>query len=426
MRINTIIDYFMVLALVFVSGNILFTNRTMLFTLFILSTIVFFYRKIKFDTGFVYFLVGLTVIFILQIFKFDFFPAFTYAGVYVRILVAYFILKSVMNFSDKFVKVMYYLSIISFIFYIPILLVPGFSDFLLNNLVLYARIEDGIQARFNIMGVYTIVPGHDLRSSGPFWEMGAFAGYLILALIISYLKKPELNNKINIVLSLAILTTQSSTGYISFLIFLAFIFNQEVKNVALKGILALSMFFVGYFAYTNLDFLGKKIETQYEEALALVNTENLEGESTDRFSNMLKDWRDIQGHELIGRGFHNKTRFTSMYDAEDVSNIRTVGSTDILVRLGLPMFIWMIFLMYVSFSKFSKYYWKNGNYMGISIVLIIMLLLTSETYFEYPLFWIVMMLHYTIAENNKNIKIINKKEIKIVSKIENKFYNLNN
>jgi len=425
MRINTIIDYFMVLALVFVSGNLLFTNRIALFTVFIFATILFFYRKIKFDMTFVYFLIGLTVIFILQIFKFDFFPAFTYAGVYIRILVAYFILKSVSDFSDKFVKVMYYISIVSFMFFIPILFIPGFSDFLLNHLVFYSRIEDGVQARFNIMGLYTIVPGHDFRSSGPFWEMGAFSGYLILALVINYLKKPELNNKISIILILAILTTQSSTGYITVLIFLAFIFNREVKNIALKGVLAFSMFFVGYLAYTNLDFLGEKIEMQFEEAKALVNTENLEGESTDRFASMLKDWRDFQGHELIGRGFHNETRFTTMYDTEEISDIRTVGSTDILVRVGLPMFFWMLFLMYSSFSKFSKYHWGNGNYMGGSIVLIVMLLLISETYFEYPLFWIVMMLHYTIVEKNGDIKIENKKTIRKTFKKENNFYNLN-
>ena len=430
MRINTIIDYFMVLALIFISGNMLFTNRTMVFTVFALSTILFFYRKIKFDTTFIYFLVALTVVFVLQMFKFDFFPLFTYAGVYARILLAYFILKSVIDFPDKFVKVMYYLSIISFIFFIPILLIPGFSDFLLNNFVWYAKIASDIQARFNILGLFTIVPGHEFRNAGPFWEMGAFSGYLMLALIISYLKKPELNNKINIVLILAILTAQSSTGYIALLLFLAFIFNREVKNMALKGILSFSMLFIGYLAYTNLDFLGEKIEMQFAEAEALINTENLEGESTDRFASILKDWRDFQGHELIGRGFNKRTRFTTMYaNEEDVTDIRTVGSTDILVRLGLPLFLLMIFMMYQSFSKFSQYYWKNGDYMGISIVLIIMLLLTSETYFVHPLFWITMMLHYTITENKKSINIVNKKEIKKISKkevkTENKFYNLN-
>jgi hypothetical protein len=422
MRINTIIDYFMVIALVFVSGNLIFNNRVSLFTVFILATILFFYRKIKFDINFVYFLIGLLVVFILQSFKFNFFPAITYVGFYIRILIAYFIIKSVINFPDKFVKVMYYISIISFIFYIPVLLIPGFSDILISKFLLYAKVEVGAISRYNIMGLYTIVPGHEYRNAGPFWEMGAFGGYLILALVISYLKKPVLNNKINIVLMIAILTTQSSTGYITFLIFLTFIFNREVKNIALKAILAFSMIFVGYFAYTNLDFLGEKIEMQFEEAKSLVNKTNLEGESTDRFASILKDWRDYQGHELVGRGMHDRTRFTSMYETEDVQDIRTVGSTDIIVRIGLPLFLWMIFLMYKSFSTFSRHHWKNGEYMGASIIFIVLLLLTSETYFGYPLFWITIMLQYTIIENSK----VNNIEKKIESKKENKFYNLNN
>ena len=424
MRISTIIDYFMVLALVFVSGNLVFQNRISLFTVFILATILFFYRKIKFDITFVYFLVGLMVIFILQTFKFDFFPAFTYTGVYIRILIAYFILKSVIDFPDKFIKVMYYISIISFIFYIPVALVPGFSEMLISKFLLYAKIEGGAMNRFNILGLFTIVPGNEFRNAGPFWEMGAFAGYLILALMVSYLKKPELNNKTNIILMIAILTTQSSTGYISFLIFLAFVFNREIKNIVFKSILAFLMIFVGYIAYTNLDFLGEKIEMQFEDARALVNTANLEGASTDRFASILKDWRDYQGHELIGRGFHDSTRFTSMYDTEDVQDIRTVGSTDIIVRVGLPLFLWMLFLSYKSFSIYSRHHWKNGDYMGISMVMMILLLLTSETYFGYPLFWITLMLHYTISETNEKsieIKKENKKENQ-----ESKFYNLNN
>jgi hypothetical protein len=423
MRINTIIDYFMVLALVFISGNMLFSNRTMIFSLFILSAILFFYRKVKFDPTFIYFLVGLGIVFILQMFKFDFFPLTTYMGVYVRILIAYFVLKSVVDFPDKFVKIMYYLSIISFVFFIPVLLIPGFIDLLLEHFVWFARVDDTIQARYNILALYTIVPGHELRNAGPFWEMGAFAGYLILALVINYLRKPELKNKTNLVFLLAILTTQSSTAYITVLIFLTFIFNREVKNIMLKGLLAFSMLFMGYIAYSNLDFLGEKIETQFAEAEALINTENLEGESTDRFASMLKDWRDIQGHELIGRGFNKRTRFTTMYDKEeDMTDIRTVGSTDMIVRIGLPMFLIMLLLMYQSFSKFSRHYWNNGDYMGISIVFIVMLLLTSETYFIHPLFWITIMLQYTITENNKKeMKKISKKEVKK----ENKFYNLN-
>ena len=419
MRINTIIDYFMVIALIFISGNIVFQNKIYLFTVFTLATALFFYRKSKFDMSFVYFLVGLMVILILQTFKFDFFPILTYLGVFVRILVAYFILKSVVDFPDKFIKAMYYFSLISFVFYIPVLLIPGFTDVLIDKLLLYEKVGDFFQSRYSIIGLYTIVPGYEIRNAGPFWEMGAFGGFLLLSLIINYLKKAELNTKTNIVLMVAILTTQSSTAYVVLIIFLAFVFNRDVKNILLKMILVVSLTAVGYIAYTNLDFLGKKIEEQFEEARDLVNSPNLEGASTDRFASILKDWRDFQGHEIIGRGPNEHTRFTTMYSSGETTDIRTVGSTDLIVRFGLPFFIVVFFFIYKSFSIYSRHHWGNGDYMGMSIVLLIFLILTSETYFLNPFFWITMMLHYTIAENKNQIE--NKK-----SKIENKFYNLNN
>ncbi len=419
MRINTIIDYFMVLALIFISGNIVFQNKISLFIVFILATGLFFYRKSKFDVSFVYFLVGLMVILILQTFKFNFFPIITFLGVFVRILVAYFILKSVVNFPDKFVKVMYYLALISFIFYIPVLLIPDLSNILIEKLLLYVQEGDYMQSRYSIIGLYTIVPGYEMRNAGAFWEMGAFGGFLLLSLMINYLTKPELNNKTNIVLILAIITTQSSTAYISLLLFLAFIFNREVKNILLKIILLFSLISIGYIAYTNLDFLGKKIEKQFEDARELMNSPNLEGESTDRFASMLKDWRDFQGHEIIGRGPNKLTRFTTMYSSGLTNDIRTVGSTDLIVRFGLPFFMVVLFFMYKSFSIYSRHHWNNGDYMGISIVLLILLLLTSETYFIYPFFWITIMLHYTIVENKNKIE-------KTKRKIESKFYDLNN
>ena len=410
MRINTIIDYFMVVALVFISGNIVFQNRMSVFVVFILSTVLFFYRKVKFDMSFIYLLVGLTVVFILQTFKFDFFPLLTFVGVYIRILIAYFVLKSIVDFPDKFVKVMYYISIISFVFYIPILLIPGFHELLVNKLLLYS--SGGI--RHSILGLYTVVGGYEHRNPGPFWEMGAFGGYLLLALIISYLKKPELMNKINIVLMLAVLTTQSSTAYIALALFLVFIFYNETKDIFLKIMLTASVLAAGYVAYSNLDFLGEKIETQFEEAKELINAPNLEGASSDRFVSILKDWRDIQGHELIGRGPNSTTRFTTMYDNnEEVLDIRTVGSTDVIVRFGLLFFFLMLVYMYRSFSTFSKHYWDNGKYMGASIVFLILLLLTSETYFLHPLIWITLMLQYLVVDDGQG-----------QNKRENKLYKL--
>jgi len=420
MRINQIIDYFMIVALIFISGNIAFRPKEFLFIAFIISVILFFYRKSKFDISFAYFLVGLLIIMILQGFKFNFFPVVTYIGVFIRILITYLLLKSVDDFTKKFINIMYYFSIISLIFLFFIFLIPGVEDFVLNKLVIA-----NVQERYSILGLYTIVYGFEYKNAGPFWEMGAFGGFLVLTLILSYLRDQILLNKINIVLIITILSTQSSTAYISLAAFLSFIFFSKTKDVLLKILVVSALVSVSYFAYMNLDFLGKKIETQLEDTKVILDSPSLEGASTDRFITIVKDWRDFQGHEIIGRGTHASTRYTTMYDVKEVTDTRTVGSTDIIVRYGLPFFLWMLFMMYKSFSSYSKHFSKNGEYMGISIVFIILLLLTSETYFLNPFFWIVIMLQYVyISDTKENINdsiVID--SVKNVG--NNRFYNLN-
>jgi len=54
--------------------------------------------------------------------------------------------------------------------------------------------------------------GDTTRNSGPFWEPGAFAGYLELALIFALAQRQKLTWK-PIALVLAILTTMSTAGY---------------------------------------------------------------------------------------------------------------------------------------------------------------------------------------------------------------------
>ncbi len=400
MRIHKdLFDYIMLVALIFVSGNIAFyASKVLLFSVFLVSLGMFFYRKRTFDVGFILFLVVLLAILILQSIKFNFLPVSTYVGVYVRILIAYFLLKSIDDFVDKFINVIYYLAIISLIFTALIFIIPSFQDILLNHFVLYSM-EDSLssQARYSILGLYTIVPAEEYKNAGPFWEMGAFGGYLILTLILSYLKDHNLNSKINIVLILAILSTQSSTTYLGFMLFLFLIFYNQTKDLLLKIIVAFLLLSSGYLAYTNLDFLGEKIERQLKMAEEMKNAPNLEGADSQRFINVLKDWHDFKGHELIGRGPHNTTRYTTMYDVQQDEEFRTVGSTDMIVRYGLPFFLWMIFLMYQSFSSYSKSFSENGEYMGMSIVLVVLLLLSSETYFLYPLFWIVIMLQFVYS-----------------------------
>ncbi len=123
----------------------------------------------------------------------------------------------------------------------------------------------------------------------------------------------------------------------------------------------------------------------------MVNTNNLNDADSQRFINILKDWNDFQGHEIIGRGPNSQTRYSSLNKEHE---IRTVGSTDMIVRYGLPFFLFMLYLVYTSVDRYTKYIANNNLVQSIGIVVVILILLMSEVYFLYPLFWILILLQY--------------------------------
>jgi len=394
------IDYIAIVILIFISGNLTFINQTVLFLTFIFSTLLFFYRLNKLDTTFIYFLLTLFIILILQSLKFNFFPINTYLGVFIRILVAYFILKSIgVSFIDKFIKVMYYISILSLIFYISILIVPGLEQLLITNFTTFAVTDIGSTIRYSILGLYTILPDLIFKNAGPFWEMGAFGGYLVLTLLFSLLKDSNLKSKINIILIITILTTQSTTAYISLVLLLFIIYFKEIKSIFLKILMSLIILSGAFYAYVSLEFMSEKIEHQLEMA-TMINTNNLENADSQRFINILKDWNDIQGHEIIGRGPHSSTRYSSRNFKQE---IRTVGSTDMIVRYGYPFFILMLYFIYISVSNYSKYLNNQNMFQSIGIVFLVLVLLMSEIYFLYPLFWILLLLQYVYKIENEDV-----------------------
>lgn len=391
---KNLIDYYMIISLIFISGNLLFINKTLLFLTFFLSFLLFYVRKAKLNRSFIYFLILIFIIILLQAIKFNFFPIETTIGIFMRILIAYFILKSIgMTFVDKFIKTMYYISLSSLIVYLSILIIPGLEQFLINNLSFYSYTDIGQTTRINILGIYTIIPD-SVKSfkanSGAFWEPGAYGGYLIIALIFSLIKNNKLRDRKNYIFIITILTTQSTTSYIALAALLFIMYSQQIKNILFKIIIIITILSSSYYAYNYFDFLGEKIKNQLYMA-TLVNTNNLADADTQRFINILKDWNDFQGHEVIGRGSHSETRYSSVNKSNE---IRTVGSTDMILRFGLPFFILILYLIYTSFTIYFKYLNKINNILSLGMVIVILILLMSETYFLYPLFWILILLQY--------------------------------
>jgi hypothetical protein len=332
-------------------------------------------------------------------------PTITFMGFYARVFMVYFVIKSIgTTFIDKLIRVMIFLALMSLMFFILMNLMPNFplymKPFALSH---YEYIEEStnyfVASYYTPFHTFRFVPYNPIsfvRNPGFFWEAGAFGGYLIVALILNIMRIGVLFNKQNMIFIITIFSTASTSALVALMALVFFYMLVSSKYKILKTILLPIVSILGFFAFTYLDFLGQKIEHKIKLAQdpSVIYTT-----TSSRFVDALRDIESFKGHEFLGRGLNRETRFTKI-DKQSGYKIRTNGLTDHLVKFGSVFFILTFILMYYSFSSVIKYYDKINKLFAIYAILVILLILQSETYFTLPLFWGLLML-YSIYKNKK-------------------------
>lgn len=164
-------------------------------------------------------------------------------------------------------------------------------------------------------GAYTI------RNCGPFWEPGAFQGFLNLSLFFE-LTYPQVRDNYwkfrIIVLIVSVLTTLSTGGYVVlFFILGAFFLRDKHISSYRKMLLLLSAMVIFLQLYHTLDFLGSKIAA---------DEERLKFSFTD-FPNPM--------YMLFGYGYSPESfRYSSMVSSSSVFNLfRYMGIIGFLVYM---------------------------------------------------------------------------------------------
>jgi hypothetical protein len=389
-------DYTIMFLLVAVTGIPFFKvgDITFLILLFCLAGFVFLYRKLKFDRFFFFFLLLYSMVMVAQMVKFNFLPLNTYLGVFIRIFIAYLTVRILGgNFTKYYVNIIYVLSIIGFFIYVPQLIVPGFGRFLATSVSpllrnpLYAG--DIWYAPDIILYVFNSGVG-TFRNCGAFWEPGAYAGFVIIAMIFHYLDSRTITDKKSIVLMLALLSTMSTTGIIALGFFLVLFLGNKVAPIY-KIILIPSIIAAIVIAFTSLDFLGDKITSQLDVANTHHNT---------RFKSAVLDLRDFAENPVLGLGRDDKTRHKGI--TNPILTHRTNGITNYLVTYGIFIFLFYFGSIYYALHKIclkNSYHPKYAIY-GMLLVLIIGF---SEVFFSLPFFYALAMLHMVIELPEQSI-----------------------
>ncbi len=342
------------------------------------------------------------IIFLFQVIYFDFIPVRTFIGFFIRLYIAYAIIRVVDNFTTLYIRILYKICILSLVIWSIgrtglidgiILSLPEWKYYKWTGITAYA------------LGIHTFYMSPEtgvLRNAGLFWEPGAFAGYIIVSIIFLSLSRQSISSKVYrrylIVFILALLSTMSTAGYVllPLAVVLGYDFKRKkgshkYKNIVIFSLIIFSFSLGSLIALKNLDFLSEKINHQLEKTLT--NSEQDIAFNNTRFGSLIFDWYYIKTSPIFGNGPHEITRYR--FHQTDRLDGQGNGLSSFVAKYGLLGFVCFVYHLYIGFSRsFGK---SKKIFLAIFIILAS---LNAEPFLNYPLF-----LSFMFLNNNKKLNL---------------------
>lgn len=189
-------------------------------------------------------------------------------GYFLNVFIAYFAMKIIgVSFWEKLEKWIYVLTCISLILFVGNLLTGGLYDSLsplFGRFIAKFYTDARPTAWYIFVYTYSPIEGFDyLRNSGFMWESGAFAMMAVLGFIYRICKNEMSFDRHCLVYVLAIISTFSSAGYLSILLFLLY-YCASRRNF-IYTILLLCLAFIAIPKVYQLEFMSDKLANYLEE-----------------------------------------------------------------------------------------------------------------------------------------------------------------
>ena len=210
------------------------------------------------------------------------------------------------------------------------------------------------------------------RNCGFAWEPGGFAVYLCLAIFINlfFSKSDSIGKRRILILVLALLSTQSTTGYVIFILIIFYHYlNMNIKMV----LLLLPVMIIGIIFLFSLRFMNNKLEelvneTHEIEYMVKQTIGRETGYAPQRFSSFLIDMRDFYNNPILGLGGHDEDSWTYKIGA-NIHPISGIGY--IFAQFGLVGFLFFMIISYKSSLFFSEYFNFKGRFLLFFIIMLI-------------------------------------------------------
>ena len=308
---------------------------------------------------------------------------YLYFGVYnfdklilvmIQISTAYLIIILLAEeFWELYVKTLFVICLVSLLFYL-LCFIPSVENLLMNmafvhpNSTLSGRpLRNLVVYNFNFGGVEDLYK----RNSGPFWEPGAFAGYILIAVYANFFILRQRMGRLYLFV-ITLISTFSTMGLFA-LIFL--IWAKFGRKLSLKQI-SVIVGIIGVLLLVPREMTFDKVAKKMELTTGKYQTKT-------RFASAYLDIVDLMKYPLLGRGFVNESRYDGLVEY----NNRNCGVTDQLVRLGIPVGVIFFYLFYRVFKVDSI----NSPHVSRGLIGLILLLIIgfSEMYFRFLFFWVL-------------------------------------
>src|SRR5690554_2981989 len=408
MRNISIKDIYLLLVILF-SGMAIpfFRSQEGLIILWLLGLFIF-YKPSKAINKNLFIALGIwTAYFIINTFIIQSFHPFFYGMYVAKIMIAYWLINHYkLYILLKFENIIFKLTVLSLIIYSIQLIAPSLVYRLLNSISLSGNLFPDIPDASN--GFYTFHQRSMIeifpRNSGFTWEPGPFASYIVIAMFFNVIRNNvKLKDKKRLIIFLiALITTQSTTGFLVLLMIILWYawskYNNEIFRIislTIATIVVITLFY-------NVPWLQEKVLNDSNQNITdIISHAKTTGNSyaPGRFVGMQLRWEDFKNYPVAGFGGNIKLQYGYIDEGNVVSAINGLGN--ILGRYGATgVGVFLILLM-----KFGKLISKIFNYDGWLIVPVIFLIIGfSFGIIESPIIVIFWLFPVFLKRSNKNIK----------------------
>lgn len=308
------------------------------------------------------------------------------------------------NFCNRYIKMIAFLSEISIVLFFiqvinPNIIMSIFPKYILENQIYYGTI------------FYTMALYHSTRNVGVFAEPGLYQIVLSCAIFAILFMDKELRiedkkkKKYLIVFLVAVITAQSTTGYISVVILMAvfFVSRQPKEHQTIKRLLIVlvSLFLIWDFS-KGMD--GMIYSTVFEKIFDVqTGTLNLtQNTGSARFFSGIADLRIAEKYPL-GAGFEIYNKVWKNYLPvliDDTSSC--MGITKSMATFGIPTTV-IILLFYIYLMR------KNGYNLTMKVAYILLFLNIS---LGQPSIIYAALLILLLIKTRSEIPMMNEKTIR--------------